>query len=129
MISRLLRRLLFWLIGVPFGLAVTLFAVANRQPVDVGLWPLPWTLQLPLYLQVLGGVAVGLLAGVSLSWIGSAGLRARARASRRRVRELERDVARLRLQQQTAASAESGTDTTSSRLPAEQATLLPGMIS
>ena len=74
MLTRLLRRLLFWLIGVPFGLALTLCAVANRQPVDVGLWPLPWTLQLPLYVQVLGGVGVGLIAGVCLSWIGIIGL-------------------------------------------------------
>ncbi|GAB3118288.1 lipopolysaccharide assembly protein LapA domain-containing protein [Novispirillum itersonii] len=126
MLTRLLRRLLFWLIGVPFGLALTLFAVANRQPVDVGLWPLPWTLQLPLYVQVLGGVGVGLIAGVCLSWIGSAGLRARARASRRRTRELEREVTRLRLHQQDATPAEAPA---LPRPAAEQASLLPGMIS
>lgn len=130
MLTRLLRRLLFWLIGVPFGLVLILFAIANRQPVDVGLWPLPWTLQLPLYGQVLGGVVCGLIAGICLSWISGAGLRARARASRRRMRELEREIARLRLQQQVTPP-----DTTQAEPPAlprptaEQASLLPGMIS
>lgn len=130
MLTRLLRRLLFWLVGVPFGLALTLFAIANRQPVDVGLWPLPWTLQLPLYAQVLGGVACGLIAGAGLSWVAGAGLRARARASRRRVQELEREVTRLRLQQQTASPETAQTETAAlPRPPADQASLLPGMIS
>lgn len=65
---RRLGRLAFRLAAVPLALLTVLFAVDNRQPVTVGLWPLPWSVDMPLSLAVLGALAVGLVAGIAAGW-------------------------------------------------------------
>jgi lipopolysaccharide assembly protein A len=72
-------RRLAWLIGLLPILAAVVFAVANRQTVTLDLWPLPWSLDLPAYLAVLGPLGLGIIIGAVLA--GAAGLKARFRAA------------------------------------------------
>ena len=89
-------RVLAWLIGLPLAVVVTVFAVANRQAVSFDLWPLPFGVEIPAYLAVLGPLGLGLVLGAVLVWIPGTGSRLRARQDRRRAESLERqlDVAR-----------------------------------
>jgi uncharacterized integral membrane protein len=90
-------RIVSWIIGLPVALAAIAFAVANRQDVDLDLWPLPFTLRIGIYLAVLGALAAGLLIGLFFGWAGS-GKRASARAARAeaKARTLAEEVESLR---------------------------------
>ena len=76
-------RLIGWLIGAPLAAAAAVFAVANRASVVADLWPLPWSVEAPLYLFVLIALVAGFLAGASLAWLSSLAARRRVRASAR----------------------------------------------
>ncbi len=75
-------RYLAWIITLPLGLAIVLFAISNREPVALSVWPLQEALQLPVYLAVLVPFVLGLIGGAFVVWVGAA-------AARRRVRRLE----------------------------------------
>lgn len=75
---------LYRLAFVPAALAVVVFALANRQPVTLDLWPLPFAVDLPVYLAMLGALALGLLVGTSVQRVSGAGRRRRAARVRER---------------------------------------------
>lgn len=83
---KLIGRLVLGIIAV----VVVAFALANRDPVTMSLWPLPLDVTLPLYIAILGGLVVGLITGAAISWIPKLRLRRQARAAQRRVTTLER---------------------------------------
>ena len=85
-------RFLAWLIGLPLAVVATVFAVANRQAVSFDLWPLPFGVELPAYLAVLGTLGMGLGMGAALVWISGTSARLRARQDRRRAESLERQL-------------------------------------
>ncbi len=121
-------RLIYWLLAGPLMVVVALFAVSNLDTVAVGLWPLPFKLDVPVYLIALGGLGIGFLAGGFVAWFSGGRARARARAAeravrrrdieiedlRRRASEAERETAAARATQPQAASlpAPVGTDST-----------------
>lgn len=76
-------RFLRVFVGALLLLVLILFAVANRQVVGVSLEPLPFALDLPLYLLVFAvfllGLVIGALADRLNAW-GSARRRARFNA-------------------------------------------------
>jgi len=55
--------------GTIFAVAAVLFAVMNRAPVVIDLWPLPWRIEAPTFLILLGSLAFGLLIGLFLAWL------------------------------------------------------------
>jgi putative membrane protein len=57
-------RFLAWLIGLPLAAVVVAFAVANRAPVVLVPWPLPFEIEMPVYLLALGAALGGFLLGV-----------------------------------------------------------------
>ena len=86
-------RILAWLIAAVMAVLVIAFAVANRGPVSISVDPLPFALDIPIWTLVIGALAVGFAAGALIRWL----LDQRARgATRRRMRALEREGARLR---------------------------------
>lgn len=84
------------LIGVPLLLLVVLFALSNREPVRLGLWPTDYAVQMPLSLAVLGGMALAFLAGGLLVWGTELAQRRRARRAELAVRLLEAQVEALK---------------------------------
>jgi lipopolysaccharide assembly protein A len=92
-------RFLFWIVMALVALILVLFAVSNRETVSIGLWPLPATLELPLYLVVLGALIFGFVVGELAGWVGSWRWRREARRSRERIAMLERELEAERLQQ------------------------------
>lgn len=85
-------KLLFWAITAPLVIIAASFAVSNRQTVEVGIWPLPFTWDAPVYVIVLGSLGVGIVLGGAVTGLGAIGARLRARSAARRVASLEREL-------------------------------------
>ncbi len=51
--------------------ASVLFALSNRQSVTVSLWPFDVEIIASLYVMVLGALALGLVAGGFIMWLGA----------------------------------------------------------
>jgi lipopolysaccharide assembly protein A len=84
------------LIAIPLLVLLVLFALSNTAPVRLGLWPSDYTLQLPLSLAVLGGMAIAFLAGGAVVWLSELSQRRRARRAERAVLLLEAQVQELK---------------------------------
>ncbi len=83
---------------------MVVFALANRELVVVDIWPLPLSLQQPLFLFILGSFFIGFLVGAVIMWISAGRYRRRARAARNRVAQLEHDVRLLQHEKARAAA-------------------------
>ncbi|MBP7670527.1 MAG: LapA family protein [Ferrovibrio sp.] len=66
-------RFLRVILGALLLLVLVIFAVANRQGVAVSLDPLPFAVELPLYLLVFITFIIGLLLGAFAHWLGRLG--------------------------------------------------------
>lgn len=89
-------RILAWLLALPVALLVIVFAVANRHDLRLELWPLPWSMDLPVYLAVLGALLKGIVIGLVIAWFAGHTARRRAREQKRRADGLERQLEQLR---------------------------------
>lgn len=81
---------------LPAAVAVVLFAVNNRQLVDIDLWPLPFGASAPLFAIALGALVLGFLAGAVIAWLSGARGRRRARDAEFRASHSERELHFLR---------------------------------
>jgi putative membrane protein len=84
------------IVAVPIVIIVVAFAIANRHLIEVSLDPLPFTVGLPLYLVVIGALALGFATGAGAAWLSGYGARRQARGTKVRIVALEAEVARLR---------------------------------
>jgi len=103
-------KVVWWVVLALAALLVILFAASNKEAVSVGLWPLPQSIEIPLYLLVLVTLIVGFFIGQLVTWIGGWRWRREARRAHERIalleRELEAERARpvvARLTNETAA--------------------------
>jgi uncharacterized integral membrane protein len=91
-------KLLFWIFVALVAVVLALFAVANREAVSIGLWPLPFVLDLPLYLALLAALLIGFAAGALAAWIAGRHGRREGRRRGRRIAALERELAATQAQ-------------------------------
>jgi hypothetical protein len=89
-------RPLFWIAGVPSVICVGFFAVANRHPVAVDLWPLAGRYEIPLVAALAFALYLGFALGAAIAWWAGRGSRRDGRAARRRAVHLEDELARMR---------------------------------
>ncbi len=87
-----------WLIVAPFLLLLILFVLSNTQTVTLRLWPTDLALPVPLAIAILGGMAIGVLAGALMLWFGKLAARHAAARAEARIAALE---AQLRQPQPT----------------------------
>ena len=85
-------RILFWIFVLLVAAVFALFAVSNRAGVALGLWPLPFLVEAPLYLIALGGALLGFLAGELAAWIAASRRRRELRRQRRHIAALEAEL-------------------------------------
>jgi uncharacterized integral membrane protein len=100
-------RFLAKLVFIPVAIVVVVFAVMNRGPVAVSLWPLPYGIVIPLFVAVLGALGLGTLIGGGIVWFGIVKWRFKARAGERRNRALERELASVRPREEKREAAAS----------------------
>ena len=86
-------RIIYRAVIVGGAIFLILFAVSNRETVSLALWPLPFLVDLPLYLLFFLSLLVGGLIGVSAAWIAGSRSRRELRGRRRRIEALERELA------------------------------------
>ncbi len=86
-------RMVYWAAVAVAALVCSLFAVSNRDIVALGLWPLPFVIDAPLYLLVFLVLLIGLLVGALAVWFAGRRRRRALRRCRRRVAALERELA------------------------------------
>lgn len=91
-------RYLYGALTLLVAIACAIFAVSNRAPVSLSLWPFPGTLELPIFVLVLGTTLVGLLLGLIVGWLLSMPARMARRRLTTRLAVAEADVNRLRTQ-------------------------------
>lgn len=85
-------KIFYRLVFIPVAAVFVVFAVANRHALTLNLWPLPLEIDLPVYIAVLGALAVGMAIGGSAQWISDGKWRRRARADKRKASALERQL-------------------------------------
>jgi hypothetical protein len=104
-------RYLSLIITVPIVLIAVSFSVTNRELLTLGLWPLPFTLEIPAFLAILVGLVGGFVVGGLVVWLGQGRYRRRARMEAARSTRLERDIdaanARQRAAEQKLQDAEA----------------------
>ena len=86
-------RLLFWIVVAFVAAVFALFAVSNREAVALHLWPLPFQVDLPLYLAILGALLIGFIVGLGTAWVAGRHRRRENRRRGRRIAALERELA------------------------------------
>lgn len=91
-----MKRLLWLLIALPLLLVLVVFSVNNRGAVALDLWPLRYEIGLPLFLVVLGSLAVGVLLGLFLEWVFEGRNRSALRQERRHSAASDRELHKLR---------------------------------
>jgi len=87
-----LRRLISWLIMVPTAVAVVVFALNNKEPIALNLWPFAIVIEVQLYLLLTAVLGTGVVLGGVVSWAGGGRIR-----SQLRKRSYEGEVARREL--------------------------------
>ena len=100
-------RYIAWTLTLPILVVAAVFAISNRQPLPVRLWPLPQEMLLPGYLVVLLPLAAGLLIGGAVVWLGSVKYRRLSRRRGTRLRALNKELDEMRRQQQAREEAEA----------------------
>ena len=96
-------RTLNTILAIVVAVLVVLFAISNRMPVVVEIWPFPYQLQLGLYAVILLAVFVGFLAGLIAAWLSGGKRRREMRALRKENRDLHASLARAQAVQDAAA--------------------------
>jgi lysylphosphatidylglycerol synthetase-like protein (DUF2156 family) len=94
-----LFRIVLALAGI---IVIGAFAVSNRELVNVGLWPLPSTVELQLFWVFLFGLAVGCLVGGLGAWLGGMKKRRERRQMRSKAWALENQVKVMKEQHEAA---------------------------
>lgn len=96
-------RFLQWVVFLLVALIIVVFMVGNRQPVEVELWPLPYTKPAPLFAVIIACVLFGFLIGAFSAWLSGGGARRKARDLTRlnaekaqHISQLQREVATLK---------------------------------
>lgn len=101
-------RFLTWLIGVAVAVFMVTFAVSNRAPVSVSVWPFPFALDLGLYIIILGAALLGFSVGALVTWVAGGKHRRQVRRQRSEIRNLEGELneTRARMAENTALKAD-----------------------
>lgn len=98
-----MRYIRYLLVGAIIATLVVM-AMANRSMVTLTVLPEPlavlaswnFSVSLPLFIVVLGGVGIGLLLGYLLEWIRESKHRSEASKRQRQVKSLNREMSRLK---------------------------------
>jgi uncharacterized integral membrane protein len=100
-----MRPLLGIIVFVPLAITIGIFAVENRAPLALDVWPLPGRQEMWASVWILGLLAIGIIIGLVIGWIAGGSARRRARRAERLNRTLERQL--LDRDAETTAAAES----------------------
>ena len=70
-----------WLFMAPLFAASVVFALNNKAPVALNLWPFGLVVELPIYLAMFFVLGVGVLIGGLVAWLGQSRVRSTLRTA------------------------------------------------
>lgn len=113
-------RYIAWIVTIPFALLLLSFAISNREVATLGLWPLPFRIDAPLYLVVLLPLLFGVIIGGLAVWFGRFASGIRMRRLETRLAATRKDLEGLKARQKTgpAVANRNGIDPARPALPA-----------
>lgn len=82
--------------GFTLAILLTVFAIFNRQSVEVVLSPIHKSYEVPLYLIALCMLGIGFLIGALTVWLNDGSLRRLKRRQRKTIKTLERELENLK---------------------------------
>ena len=100
-------RYVSWIVTLPLAVLVISFAVSNRDPAILKLWPLPFELEMPVFLPVLGALVVGFVTGGFIAWWSGGRYRRLARRQNNRLRRLNAEAEALKAREAELADSET----------------------
>ena len=87
-----LKKAVMWLISVCSAVLITIFCLANRSHVEIGIWPFPLKQDVQLFALLLACIGIGVLWGGFATWLSGRSSRKETRAAKRKVVAAERDA-------------------------------------
>ncbi len=84
------------LLAIPLIFILIVFALSNKQVVDLGLWPTDIQIELPVSIAVLGIAGLFFLFGALVAWGGTLVERNRRHRAEATIRQLEAQLAATR---------------------------------
>ncbi len=96
-------KVLSWILALLLAVIAAALAIANRQIVLMSFDPLPWAVELPLYLLLFATLLLGLIVGMAAEWWRGRRWRREARQRRREAMDLTRELGALKTSATTAA--------------------------
>jgi len=81
--------MLRWILVAPLLLLLVLFALSNRAPVHLTLWPTGIAGDVPASIAILSALAIGIVFGALVVWFPALALRLRARRAEHTIAQLE----------------------------------------
>ncbi len=90
-----MKRIISWIIMIPFAVVVIVFSAVNRDLVTLDLWPLPHEMTVPVFTLVLAVFIFGFLWGACVAWASAGSSRRRARNAQWRAETAERELRSL----------------------------------
>jgi len=112
-----------WILVGVIGTIVAIFAVNNRDVIELTLWPSPFVIDLPAYLLILGPFVVGVFFGWIWSWLVAGKTRARARRAEysAKIKQRDLDVLYQKLKVAETAQQEAEDEVETIRLESDHA--------
>ena len=95
----MIKRVVMWFVLVPFGLILALFALANRQTVEIGIDPIsPETpfwgpVEVPLFVVIYAALLAGVVLGGVGDWLNQGKHRKAERQLRRDLNKMQKETA------------------------------------
>jgi len=91
-----------WIVFLPLAVLAVLFALSNRETVQVRLWPFDLAWATPLSVAVLGIAGLAFLLGALTAWTAALPARRRGRQATRRAERLQAELDRLQARDRAA---------------------------
>ena len=79
-----LKKTVVWIIAACCAVFIVTFSLANRTLIEIDIWPLPITQQVPLFALLLACIGIGILWGGFAAWLSAGTARRKAREAKRR---------------------------------------------
>jgi uncharacterized integral membrane protein len=120
-------KFLFWIIVLALLFVAGFFAVANREIVQIDLWPAFTKVAMPLYLGLICARALGFVLGAVVAWWSGRTARSRARREARRADALQRERDALQTQLDATRPQPPVLDPAAKALPAPAPAVWPSL--
>jgi len=87
-----MRLVITCLIFVPLAIMFGIFAIENRVPLSIKIWPFSEKYEVWMSVCIFGVLIAGIILGLVIGWLSGVDWRRRARRAEQRLRKLENQL-------------------------------------